>query len=279
MLYDYGSYQRLIRHQEVHIPNSQERKKCTCIWIALAFSVILVTAFSLLKWVDSAPEKKLSAIGPNEFPCDSSPLGVFNNFDVFRCQKYCRINECAYCVSPSSRIHQYLFLEEAFDRLRRISYNVPSPSLLSNLEKDFYFFVSEELSNYASTYAKLNSQSYNETDGGFIFLMFKTVRSVRSRSPIHKHSHGGRTCVLSGEMTLYFVDDSAGGGHTGQLAKAGSCYEMMPNRSMTGVNTGSTEAVMLDQFLVPMIDSSHIDPIWTVTENVTEATNQFDVTL
>jgi len=80
---------------------------------------------------------------------------------------------------------------------------------------------------------------------GFILITHQTYRARGTRAPIHTHPYGGQTCVIKGEMTLYMD------GATPARKVAGECYWMPPNRRMTGVNTGKSEAVMFDTFLVP----------------------------
>lgn len=99
-------------------------------------------------------------------------------------------------------------------------------------------------------------------------ITFRTVRAKGTRSPIHMHPHGGQTCVLSGEMTLYLD------GAEPLKASAGSCYWMPPNRRMSGVNTADGETIMLDSFVVPTGSD-----IWVVVEpGLGNTSNQFDKT-
>ena len=87
-------------------------------------------------------------------------------------------------------------------------------------------------------------------------LSHRTVRAAGTRSPIHAHPYGGQTCIQSGEMTLYLD-----GGTAPQRARAGDCYWMPPFHRMSGVNTGTTEAVMIDTFVTPSENE-----IWVVME-------------
>ena len=91
---------------------------------------------------------------------------------------------------------------------------------------------------------------------GMKILSHRTVRAAGTRSPIHAHPYGGQTCILSGEMTLYLD-----GGTAPQRAGAGDCYWMPPFHRMSGVNTGTTEAVMIDTFITPSENE-----IWVVME-------------
>lgn len=83
----------------------------------------------------------------------------------------------------------------------------------------------------------------------------RTVRAPGTRAPIHFHDHGGLTCVLEGEMTLYLA------GAEPQRAIAGDCYYMPSGRQMSGVNSGNVNAVLLDIFTVP-----EGTPVWRVVE-------------
>lgn len=86
-------------------------------------------------------------------------------------------------------------------------------------------------------------------------LTEKTVRSVGTRAPIHLHPYGGQTCILSGEMTLYMD------GSEPARAVAGNCYFMPSGHRMTGVNSGNTDAVMFDSFVIPTGSD-----VWTIVE-------------
>jgi quercetin dioxygenase-like cupin family protein len=90
---------------------------------------------------------------------------------------------------------------------------------------------------------------------GFRILSHQILRKAGTRAPIHMHLHGGQTCVVSGEMTLYLV------GAAPQVAKPGDCYWMPAGKRMTGVNTGATDASLIDTFVVPAEDR-----IWIVVE-------------
>ncbi len=86
-------------------------------------------------------------------------------------------------------------------------------------------------------------------------IVIRTTRKAGTRAPIHTHAHGGTTCVLKGQMTLYMD------GSKPATKKAGSCYFMPRERLMTGVNIGKGTAVMLDIFTVPIGDD-----VWTVRQ-------------
>jgi len=85
------------------------------------------------------------------------------------------------------------------------------------------------------------------TDGKWQRITNKTVRLAGTRAPIHAHPHGGETCVMQGEMTLY-MDDAP----IPVTKQAGECYWMPPGHRMSGVNTGKGTAIMFDSFLVPL---------------------------
>lgn len=87
--------------------------------------------------------------------------------------------------------------------------------------------------------------------------VFRTVRAPGTRAPIHFHDAGGTSCVIEGEMTLYLA------GAEPQRAVAGDCYYMPPGRPMTGANTGTVDAVLLDIFTVPVGT-----PVWYPVEPV-----------
>lgn len=89
----------------------------------------------------------------------------------------------------------------------------------------------------------------------FTLITHRTVRSKGTRAPIHIHPYGGQTCVYKGEMTLY-MDGAEPARKT-----AGECYWMPAKTRMSGVNTGNTDAVMFDTFLVPTADD-----IWIIVE-------------
>lgn len=97
-------------------------------------------------------------------------------------------------------------------------------------------------------------------------IVARTTRAPGTRTPLHLHEHGGTTCVLEGEMTLYLE------GAEPARAVAGQCYFMPAGKAMAGVNTGTVDAVMLDVFLTPIGQ-----PVWTVVESAgRDMQNQFD---
>lgn len=92
-------------------------------------------------------------------------------------------------------------------------------------------------------------------DDGLQHLVYRDTREPGTRSPIHEHPYGGTTCVLSGQMTLYLE------GSDPQVANEGDCYWMPPGLPMTGVSSGTDDAVMIDNFTVPPGE-----PVWWVVE-------------
>lgn len=94
------------------------------------------------------------------------------------------------------------------------------------------------------------------TPTGMRLFSYRTVRASETRSPIHAHPYGGQTCILSGEMTLYLE-----GAPAPQRAGPGTCYWMPPGARMSGANTGTAEAVMIDTFMAPSEKE-----IWVVME-------------
>ncbi len=92
----------------------------------------------------------------------------------------------------------------------------------------------------------------------------RTVRAPGTRAPIHFHDSGGATCVIEGEMTLYLP------GVEPQRAVAGDCYYMPPGQPMSGANTGTVDAVLLDIFTVP-----EGTPVWRVIEGGFDGEAQF----
>ncbi len=102
---------------------------------------------------------------------------------------------------------------------------------------------------------KSQTVSVGNNRNGTQTIVSRTTRKAGTRAPIHTHNHGGTTCVLKGQMTLYMD------GHKPATKKAGSCYFMPPGHLMTGVNTGKGTAVMLDIFTVPIGDA-----VWTVRQ-------------
>lgn len=114
-----------------------------------------------------------------------------------------------------------------------------------------------------------SSPMVTTTDGqGNEIHVVRSVRAFGTRSPIHMHEHGGITCVVEGEMTLYLE------GAEPLRAPAGECYFMPPGKPMSGVNTGRTDAVMNDIFKIP--EGSEI---WKVVEaGQGDAQDEFDET-
>lgn len=105
-----------------------------------------------------------------------------------------------------------------------------------------------------------------DVENGWQLVTSRTVRQAGTRSPIHVHPHGGQTCVLSGEMTLYMDNAEP------LVAGPGECYWMPPGRRMTGVNSAPGATFMIDTFLVPKGEQ-----VWIVVEpGMEDSQNQFD---
>ena len=102
---------------------------------------------------------------------------------------------------------------------------------------------------------------------GWVIVTSRSVRDQGTRSPIHVHPHGGQTCVVSGEMSLYLDGET-----TIQKAGPGDCYWMPAGRRMTGVNSADSRTIMIDTFIVPKGEQ-----VWIVVEpGMEDAQNQFD---
>lgn len=102
---------------------------------------------------------------------------------------------------------------------------------------------------------------------GWVVVTSRSVRDKGTRSPIHVHPHGGQTCVVSGEMSLYLDGEP-----TIQKAGPGDCYWMPAGRRMSGVNSAKTPTIMIDTFVVPRGEQ-----VWIVVEpGMTDAQDQFD---
>lgn len=105
---------------------------------------------------------------------------------------------------------------------------------------------------------------FRQPDGeGRETIIYRTVRAPGTRAPIHFHDDGGMTCVIEGEMTLYLE------GAAPAKATAGQCYAMPSGKPMSGVNSGSANAVLLDIFTVKAGA-----PAWRVTEDGVEGIQQ-----
>lgn len=102
---------------------------------------------------------------------------------------------------------------------------------------------------------------------GWVIVTSRSVRDQGTRSPIHVHPHGGQTCVVSGEMSLYLDGEP-----TIQTAGPGDCYWMPAGRRMSGVNSADSRTIMIDTFVVPKGEQ-----VWIVVEpGMTDAQDQFD---
>jgi quercetin dioxygenase-like cupin family protein len=102
---------------------------------------------------------------------------------------------------------------------------------------------------------------------GWVIVTSRSVRDQGTRSPIHVHPHGGQTCVVSGEMSLYLDGETKI-----QTAGPGDCYWMPAGRRMSGVNSADSRTIMIDTFVVPKGEQ-----VWIVVEpGMTDAQDQFD---
>lgn len=102
---------------------------------------------------------------------------------------------------------------------------------------------------------KQSTRVLDETADGIRHLVYREVRAAGTRSPIHIHSSGGVTCLISGEMTL-FVE-----GLPPSVSRAGDCYWMPANTPMYGYASGTEDATFFDSF--------NLDPgeeTWSVIE-------------
>lgn len=90
------------------------------------------------------------------------------------------------------------------------------------------------------TLAKILIEHTEENDR--ITSVFFSERAPNTRSAIHAHDHGGVTCLIEGEMTLYVE------GRDPITRRAGECYYMPSGVRMTGVNTGKETAKFIDFF-------------------------------
>mgnify|MGYP002130389625 CR=1 FL=1 len=76
-------------------------------------------------------------------------------------------------------------------------------------------------------------------------LVTTGTRQAGTRAPIHTHDHGGYTCVLRGEITIFME------GHAPMKAPAGSCYYMPAGHFMAAANLGSEDVLLSDHFIAP----------------------------
>lgn len=83
------------------------------------------------------------------------------------------------------------------------------------------------------------------TSSGQRVVVARGTRKAGTRAAIHIHEHGGFTCVLSGEITI-FVD-----GREPKKQPAGTCYYMPAGILMSAVNLGDADAVLTDNFIAP----------------------------
>lgn len=118
--------------------------------------------------------------------------------------------------------------------------------------------------------SRLITQEVTDARGkptGWVVVTSRSVRDQGTRSPIHVHPHGGQTCVVSGEMSLYLDGEP-----TIQTAGPGDCYWMPAGRRMSGVNSANSRTIMIDTFVVPKGEQ-----VWIVVEpGMKDAQDQFD---
>lgn len=81
---------------------------------------------------------------------------------------------------------------------------------------------------------------------GLRLVVTQGTRLAGTRAAIHTHQYGGHTCVISGTITD-FVE-----GHEPMVWPAGTCYYMPPNTLMTAANLGTEDAVLIDNFTLPV---------------------------
>lgn len=102
---------------------------------------------------------------------------------------------------------------------------------------------------------------------GWVLITNRSVREQGTRTPIHVHPYGGQTCVLAGEMSLYLDKEP-----TILKTGAGKCYYMPAGRRMSAVNSGNTDAILFDTFVMPKDER-----IWIVVEpGLQDQQDQFD---
>jgi quercetin dioxygenase-like cupin family protein len=118
--------------------------------------------------------------------------------------------------------------------------------------------------------SRLITQDVTDATGkptGWVVVTSRSVRDQGTRSPIHVHPHGGQTCVVSGEMSLYLDGEPKV-----QTAGPGDCYWMPAGRRMSGVNSADSRTIMIDTFVVPRGEQ-----VWIVVEpGMKDAQDQFD---
>lgn len=83
------------------------------------------------------------------------------------------------------------------------------------------------------------------TSGGQRLFVTRGTRKAGTRAAIHTHEHGGFTCVLKGEITIFME------GGEPKKQPAGTCYHMPAGVLMSAVNLGHEDAVLTDNFVAP----------------------------
>ena len=77
-------------------------------------------------------------------------------------------------------------------------------------------------------------------------LVSRGIRKAGTRVGIHVHQWGGHTCVISGTITDFAVNQEP------MVFPAGTCHYMPPNLPMSAANLGYEDAVLIDTFIVPV---------------------------
>jgi quercetin dioxygenase-like cupin family protein len=129
-----------------------------------------------------------------------------------------------------------IFLLEPFEVNENDYSNIPLVSTING----------KELPNKPTLAEKSVTVIKTIDESGHQIYVFKDTRAPGTRAPIHMHPYGGFTCMLEGEMTLYME------GSEPSTVSKGGCYYMPENTIMSGVNSGDTDAIMLDSFEVPV---------------------------
>lgn len=80
---------------------------------------------------------------------------------------------------------------------------------------------------------------------GMRIVIERGIRKAGTRAAIHIHEHGGTTCALTGEVTVFME------GHAPAKWPAGTCYYMPPHTLMAAANLGTEDVVMIDTFILP----------------------------
>lgn len=76
-------------------------------------------------------------------------------------------------------------------------------------------------------------------------LVERGTRKAGTRAVIHMHDHGGVTCILKGEMTIFMQ------GREPKTYPAGQCYYMPSGVVMAASNLGPQDVDLIDSFTLP----------------------------